>query len=304
MGTASEDPLAALPVGASIPLTPIVVGGSDASQIPDGVINWDFFEGALLAVFLRDPESEREFQVTGTAVMIAPGLAVTATHIVSESLDRLATGRAAALLFGVRSDRADIWKIRSISHSNGDDTAYLSLELASPIDEEWRFTTLPLTTRCPAVGEELTIVGFRMAQVEELPTGGFSPAGDLYAAAGAVANVHYPIRDTIGMPFPTIDLLCGALHAMSGGAVLDRHGFLVGIISRSWTFTEEDEGEPLTHATWIVGALGRELEIPWPPGLYPRPTHLLDVPERALHIEGRNRIGKAEHGIQYEVWFE
>ena len=117
---------------ASIPLTPIVVGGSDASQIPDGVVNWDLFEGALLAVFFRDPESEREFQVTGTAVMIVPGLAVTATHIVSESLDRIETGRAAALLFGVRSDRADIWKIRSISHSKGDDTAYLSLELASP----------------------------------------------------------------------------------------------------------------------------------------------------------------------------
>jgi hypothetical protein len=111
--------------------------------------------------------------------MIAPDVAVTATHVVSESFARIATGRAAAFLLGVRSDRADIWTIRSISHSNGDDTAYLSLELASPIDEGWRFTTLPLTTRCPAVSEQLMIVGFRMAQVEELATGDFSPAGDL-----------------------------------------------------------------------------------------------------------------------------
>ncbi len=83
-----------------------------------------------------------------------------------------------------------------------------------------------------------------MAQVEEPATGGFSLAGDPYAADGAVANVHYPIRDTVLAPFPTIDRLCGALHAMSGGAALDRHGFLVGIMSRSWNFADEDEDYP------------------------------------------------------------
>ncbi len=81
MGTVSEDPLAALPVGVSIPLTPIVVRGSDASQIPHGVTNWDYLQGALLAVLPRNPESEQKYQVTGTAVMIASGLAVTATHV-------------------------------------------------------------------------------------------------------------------------------------------------------------------------------------------------------------------------------
>jgi hypothetical protein len=102
-GTVSDDPLAHLPVGTSISIEPIVVGGSDAATVPDGVVNWDFFQGALLAVVVRLPGSS-SLVVNGTAVVIAPGLAITATHVLREALPHLLSGDAEVLCVGVRWD--------------------------------------------------------------------------------------------------------------------------------------------------------------------------------------------------------
>jgi hypothetical protein len=78
----TTDPLRDMPVGATLRVSPVVFGASDAKMVPDDVKNWDFFDGALLAVgFGRDGE---HVALHGTAVMIAPGLAVTAAHVVRE----------------------------------------------------------------------------------------------------------------------------------------------------------------------------------------------------------------------------
>jgi hypothetical protein len=124
-----------------------------------------------------------------------------------------------------------------------------SLQLASPWVEGWSFTSLGVTTRCPRQGEKLTIFGFRFDDVQE-DGQGYRAAGNLYAAAGTVTDVYHPKHFLPSLPFPTIDIACGSLGAMSGGAVLDHDGLLVGMISRGWT-TDDMEGP--TYAAWIVG---------------------------------------------------
>jgi hypothetical protein len=89
-GMVTVDPLSALPVGTSIDLKPVVFGRANSTPIPEGVSNWTFFEGALLAVLISTPEGD---SVLGTAVVIAPGLAITATHVFEE---RVADIRAAS----------------------------------------------------------------------------------------------------------------------------------------------------------------------------------------------------------------
>jgi hypothetical protein len=214
-GIVSNYPLANLPIDSSISYEPVVIGGSNASIVPEGVSNWDFFQGAVLAVTTKWPGSS--VVVEGTAVVIAPGLALTATHVLDRVLPYLASGDAAVACIGVRSEALDIWNVRKVSYTESDDLAYLSLELASPWVEGWYFTSLGVTTRAPKQGEKLTIVGFRFDDLQE-EDGRFAAAGHLYAAAGTVTAVYCTFRDPTLMPYPAIEISCGSLGAMSGGA--------------------------------------------------------------------------------------
>jgi hypothetical protein len=103
------------------------------------------------------------------------------------------------------------------------------------------------------------------------------------------------------MPYPTIEIACGSLGGMSGGAILDDDGFLLGVTSRG---VDADDGLGPTFAAWIVGALHRSVELPWPPGVYSSPIHLLDIDDRLLGIEGREKVAVVDGmTMHYEVWF-
>lgn len=104
------------------------------------------------------------------------------------------------------------------------------------------------------------------------------------------------------MPFPTIEVACGSIGGMSGGALLDETGFLLGETSRGVT---SEDGLGPTFVAWVVGALNRELEIPWPPGIYPQPVHLLDINQWLLLIEGRDHVRAVDaNRVEHELWFD
>ena len=80
-GIVGEEPLELLAPGSGfqsvcLKIPPVEVAGN----LPVGVDNWDFFDGSLLAVGLRDGDDV--LKIEGTAVMIAPGLAISAKHVV------------------------------------------------------------------------------------------------------------------------------------------------------------------------------------------------------------------------------
>jgi V8-like Glu-specific endopeptidase len=288
-----------VPAGSSFPVVPIIVDSVDAGAVPDGVTNWDLLQGALLAVLVKRPGSELTV-IEGTAVMIAPGLALTASHVFSDLLPDLASGKASLGCIGIRTSGLDIWTVRKVSSSETNDLAYLSLEPLSALTDGWHFSCLQLTTRTPAVGEELNIVGFRFLDVKERGKD-YLAEGDLYAAGGEVTATYYPARDAVRMPFPAIEIACDSLGGMSGGAVLDSESFLVGIISSGYAASEGQIGT--TYAAWVIGGLNRELEIPWPPGIYSDPTHVLDMPKALLRIVGRDAITIIDgRTIQYRPW--
>lgn len=292
-----EDPLPNLEIGASFNIEPLVVGGSDAKVVPEAVKNWTFFDGALMVLIVK---SAHGLTAIGTVVAIAPGLAVGATHTMSSDLDSLVAGESSAFCVGPTERGLELWRVRHLSVTEADDILYLSLEAAFEMPDGWRLRTLPLTSRAPIAGERLTVVGFRMPSVSENEQS-IRVEGNLLAASGHVTAVYHPMRDRVLMPFPTIEIQCGALGGMSGGAVLDAHGHLLGVVSRS---LGTDDGEGPTYAAWIVGCLNREVRLPWPPGLYPLPVHLLDVDSRLLCLEGRDKIRvTGPNTTEYRVWF-
>ena len=145
----------------------------------------------------------------GTAVLIAPGLAVTATHVL-DRLDDIVAGHAALLMLSPRHGGLDVWHVRKVNTATDSDVAYLSVELASPVDAEWRFTTIPVTTRAPEPGETVHVVGFRFLEPVVDDAVRVSLRGDLYAARGDIVATYHPIRDRVLMPYPTIEVACGS----------------------------------------------------------------------------------------------
>jgi len=284
--------------GTSIAARSIIVGDFNGKIVPEGIVNWEFFDGAILGVFVG--VGTGVLKEHGSAVMVAPGLAITATHVIRDILESEA-GDTPVACIGVRPQGLDIWSVSKANITASDDLTFLSLVLQSSLTPDLHFSSLPITTRCPRQGEKLTIVGFRMPDIEE-GDASFRAAGELYCSTGTVVAAYSPIRHPTLMPFPAIEIACGSLGGMSGGAVLDQAGMLMGVISKGWV-TEDGEGP--TYAAWIINALNRTLEIPWPPGLYERSMHVLDLPKQLMRIEGRDAVTIVdENTYEYRIWYE
>jgi len=116
-GITTLDPLMDLPMGAAFTMAPIIFGASDATVQPQAVKNWGFFDGAIMALGLKDRAG---LDISGTAVMIAPGLAVTATHVLRSSIGRIGVGDEVPYCLGVRDhERLDIWRSTALSYDDG-----------------------------------------------------------------------------------------------------------------------------------------------------------------------------------------
>jgi len=87
---------------------------------------------------------------------------------------------------------------------------------------------------------------------------------------------------------------------MSGGVALDNSGHVCGVICRG--LSVDDEAGP-TYASWLVGALGREVELAWPSGLFNSPQQVIGI-ERLMAIQGREKVKVNGTTCEVEIWFE
>jgi hypothetical protein len=295
-GTFAPDPFSDPKDGAELSVEPVFLVGSPGGCVPQSVGNATFFEGAALALSVRQAGSQA---MVGTAIMLTPGLAVTATHVVRDLVTPFQHRTAGLACVGLTSQGLELWRVVGLSIAD-DDIAFVSLKLASAITSKWCLRCIRLTTRVPRVGEKLTIVGFRFPTMTRPGGKAFSAKGDLYAAAGEFVGLHFPARDRILMPYPVLEIECGSLGGMSGGAVVDDHGHLLGVVSRGW---DTDDGKGPTYAEWIVSGLNRLVDIPWPPKFHHSPVRVMDINPGAIRIEGRDHIWMgSDESLQYRPW--
>jgi hypothetical protein len=286
-------------VGQSFQIAPVEFHSSDANQIPQSVKNWDVFQGAMLAVVVASEECQ---EVVGTACMIAVGLAVTAAHVFAGLVEQIVSGALGIACFGITTETGEHWRVTELSYAAGEEIAYLSLARASELGQDRVIRIFKLTTRAPKVGELVTMVGFRFPEIVGTRSPGLSMIGHMFAAKGPVTNVYHPRRDNSVMTFPVIEVDCGSLGGMSGGALLDNRGFLLGVTSRGW---ETADGLGPSYAAWLLGGLNRRVTIGWPAGLYPAKQHVLDIDPRLLLLEGRERVEIIDdNNYSYRVWFD
>ena len=296
--TISQDPLSQSEVGASVSfeLVKFGVDNSYIKNIPQTIDNWECFNASILAFALV---SNHSVEIVGTAVIVAPGLAITATHNFIGEDKYIQSGEVVPYCFGIGSSNCHMWRVSSISAIEEDDMALLALVANSDLPDDNRYYQFGITTRMPTKNENLHILGFRFASVcGERQNMTFS--GSLYISQGKVTEVYIGGRPF--MPYLTIELNCGSVGAMSGGAVIDSKGLLVGIISRGLQ-TEEQDGP--TYVSWLAPVLDRTIDISWPAGLYKTSVNPISIDSRVIFIEGKDSLEIIDNRIKnFKIWHE
>lgn len=275
-----------------------------AADVAAAVADWTTYDGAVVAVGFSDGV---DFTVVGSGVMVAPGLVVTATHVLRDEIDAVMEGNLSLWCLGPRRDgRADLWALRQSRFGETEsDIALLAVVPYSEMSDDHNLTCLPLTTRWPMEGDILTVVGFRFddTSAKDLPEIDGIPVmsrGRLYVSTGSVQTIDL-YRDSVMAPFPVLEISCGTLGGMSGGAVVDGDGAVVGILSVALS---HDDGRGPSNAAWIVHALQFDVALHWPRGVYPPGLDsILDLPDDLLRIIGREYVTlSGPLQVDYQPW--
>jgi hypothetical protein len=273
MGTIIADPLLSLPVGAKVDFSSQLFTSDAPGGLTD-IHNWDFFDGAVIGLHFGDPLNQL---VLGSGVMVAPGVALAAKHVVESEMEAVMRGGAGFICTAIGSSGLMIWRPQHVALVDNTDLALLTLECASPLPKVLRNATI--STRLPKVGERIFIAGVRHELEVEEESPGLNMR--MMVAAGTVTERYTIGRDRVMYPWPVLEVDCHALHGMSGGPAFDERGFLIGLLSASTH--AEPPGPAFVSLLWP--ALATRVTPSWPPGLYPAPVSLLEMDRKLCGIE-------------------
>lgn len=245
-----------------------------------GWINLAQLDGAVLALDWVVGEAHR---IWGNAVMVAPGVALTARHVVQTMREKgfMEEGGGYLRGWGLQKEMKVAWTADGLTSDNGD----LAILTLTPATEPcFPVYLATLVAREPCVGERITLVGFAASEAE---FGNNRDAGlGLFVSGGNVIDVYREGRDQ-RLPNPSIGVAAKTQNGMSGGAAFDSKGRLIGIITSG-------VGDDCSFVSLSWPSVAASLEISWPRGLIEGPVSLLGMAHRGLcHIEdiGSLRLG-------------
>jgi len=191
--------------------------------------------GIILKVHLEGGKDRNGVEwgtLEGTAVMIGPGIALTAKHVLEDHLDRLDRCEAYVVLQGTLEDGPIFWTVKRYCAIEGTDLLLLTLEFTSEPPSDDRLGHWAIRCRPPVVGSQVTIAGFVAAGHEgdgtfHVVNGTMNYQYDFLVACGEVLAdpVSSWTRGHIAQ------VMCDNVGGMSGGPAFDEQGYLVGIVS-------------------------------------------------------------------------
>ena len=286
VGVVQDDPTRALAAGQRMRIT--VDGmllrldqGRPEGQFPMKHL----FHGALLAMTFRDKNGDH---TAGSAVLIAPGIALCASHVLADFEKAFPTGECRLMCGGPADHGVNLWLVQGGLQIPESDLSVLWMTLASAMPPENRFIVPHLTTRTPAVGECVAMYGLpaRERTIVESSGNVSIPVSARYTS-GRVMEIHHAGRDRVMLPGPCFAVECDAFGGMSGGPVFDSRGYLIGIVSSSYS------GEaPVAFVSAIWPALTPQIFPVWPaPSPFPSGS-LLELQSRTglVNIEGSEAV--------------
>ncbi len=213
---------------------------------------------------------------SGSAVVIAPRLAITARHVIDDHWREF--GQEHKLKWGdlhgdfgllaqqvLPGKRGSLWCVRRIWLSPHSDLAAIQLSPYSQAAANYRWRTPILQFLPPAVGSVVYAFGYRggevatSADVEGVSTRvqwATSPS----TASGSVLEVHDERRDSRMYCFPCFRTDAPFAHGMSGGPIFSE-GRLVGIVCGSLPAVHDADAVSYGATLWPLLALKIEARL-------------------------------------------
>jgi hypothetical protein len=268
------------------------------------VANLAHYRGLLLSVHFV---TETWGTLEGSAVMVAPGIAITATHVIQDYKSLIMENGLRPICIGYTPVSMQIWWVRHVTTvgtlDEGTDLTVLSLELASQIPPDRTFTQAIMTTRLPEIGEQIMAVGLRASNQHvpydkhhafDIVEGILTYGSDVFASVGPVRMYHPDGRRPMSS-VPMLEVECATPGGLSGGPVFDKYGRVFGVLCSSMN------GEPpVSYLSCLWPALAQPISPASFQGHLPQHFCLLDLSPQICGIEGRERL-KITHDPNSEV---
>lgn len=246
--------------------------------------------GLIIAIGFIDNEKH---YVIGSGIMIAPGLCLTATHVIEE------TKKKHALLFSFANENSmRIWtpedfhaqkkiSIELISFQKPvpkySDVGILSYSPLSNFSDEEDYLFAPLEVSIPKIGERLWATGYR-----EIDNDGSAPTISFFITSGLVTEQYIEGRGA-HINGPCIEVAMQALGGMSGGPVFNAEGRVVGVISSCLEGQNDSKGPTYVSLLWT--SLLSEIHAPWPEKFWHNNVAGIQLPANG---EGVQLFGSAQ----------
>jgi hypothetical protein len=200
-------------------------------------------------------------QIWGNAVMVAPGVALTARHTVDAMRERglLNPDGGQLRALGCQQDNSlTIWAVESFTAVGDGDLSILTLVSATAGSAPNTSLQVPvLAARQPKLKEKIVMIGYAATHetIEDFARDGVGV--DLRGSVGKVSDVYPERRDRSSLPNPSIGIAAKVDPGMSGGAAFDEGGrLIIGIISRG------DDTSSFVSLLWPI--VFTPIDLAWP----------------------------------------
>jgi trypsin-like peptidase len=243
-----------------------------------------------------------KFYVSGTAVVVAPFLAITAKHVVEDYMNRIlgmdiykgtqnvssktveAHMELVATQYRDKGQKVNIWRVENVYICLQTDIAFLHLTPSNKEAFDYKWTCCRINLNPPKIGDDIVGYGFHSSVSDMTKINGRTELSwhDQPATTHGKVTDYYPIqRDSSRINFPCFQTDARFDGGMSGGPIFNTSREIIGLICSSLPATEEFP-EHVSYVALIWPTMITQISLPYKDLVNDIPYPALTLAERGI----------------------